>query len=458
MLCGDYTKLDGSTPKALETLSTGSKQQLSCLPAKLAEQGFDTHFLQAADLAFMSKDRIMPHIGFQTVCGDNCIKSKNKNAFTWGLDDKNFFEGALSYVQTLNKKPKPWMLTLLTVGTHQPYDAPDSYLSRYPDAKMASVAYLDESITQFLMALKKNGVLDNTLVIVTSDESHGIDALRLSSAWGLSLIFAPERNELPDFKQGVYGHVDLAASILDYFGFPATGLMGRSQFRDYTQGRDMFSYTNGFLRYQHADGRFHECQFQSGCRDYQQDGFISPTEKDNHAADANVANRIQSLATRLNQSMSLQSEEQDFMFAQGDKRTLKAKQGNEWTDNLIGAQYLEFASGTRTHVSLRIKALKTDKYGAKLTLSLKEFDRDSDVHAPELPLIRQGQDIAIEFDVDNPNGRKAFSFHLLGTGKGKIQIDEFRVTVRKMPEQSTALINNNALEDANIQKAVVMTE
>jgi hypothetical protein len=231
--------------------------------------------------------------------------------------------------------------------------------------------------------------------------------------------------------------------------------MGRSQFRDYSQGRDMFSYTNGFLRYQHANGRFHECQFQSGCRDYQQNGFISPTESDSHAADKHIANRIQALATRLNQSMSLQSEEQDFMFAQGDKRTLKAKPGNEWTDNLIGAQYLEFAAGTRTHISLRIKALKTDKYGAKLQLMLKEFDRVSDVHAPELPSIHEGQDIAIEFDVDNPAGRKAFSFHLLGSGKGKIQIDEFRVTVRKLPEQSAVLKNSNINSKNTDEPAVV---
>jgi hypothetical protein len=439
MLCGDYPKLDGSTPKALEMLASSSNHSRYCLPAQLAAHGFSTHFLQAADLTFMSKDRVMPHIGFQTVCGDNCITLKKKNDFTWGLDDKNFFEGALGYVQELREKPEPWMLTLLTVGTHQPYDAPKSYKEKFPDAKMAAVAYLDESVTQFLVELKKQGVMEDTLVIVTSDESHGIDALRLASAWGLSLIFAPERDRLPDFKQGTYGHVDLATSVLDYFGLPATGVMGRSQFRDYALGRDMFSYTNGFLRYLHANGRFHECHFQNGCRDYQQNAFISPLEKDSHVSEDKTASRMQALATLLDQSLSLSSDQQDFLFAKEDKRKLKSNAGNAWTDNLIGAQYLEFASGTRTHVSLRIKALKTDKHGAHLQLLLKEFDHDSDAVAPQLPLLRKGESLAIEFSLDNPLGRRAFSFHLLGTGKGEIQIDEFRVSVRKLPGSAIAL-------------------
>lgn len=446
MLCGDYPKLDGSTPKAIEMLSANNSRQQYCLPVQLAAQGFSTHFLQAADLAFMSKDRVMPQMGFQNVCGDNCIKLKNKNNFAWGLDDKNFFEGALTYVQTLRKTSQPWMLTLLTVGTHQPYDAPESYRERYADPKMAAVAYLDESITQFLEELKKNGVFEDTLVVVTSDESHGIDELRLASAWGLNLMFAPERDKLPDFKQGVYGHLDLAVSVLDYFGLPAAGIMGRSQFRDYAQGRDMFSYTNGFLRYLHANGRLHECQFQSGCRDSQQNGFISPVEKDSRLSDEVAADRMEVLAARLNQSMSVSTEQQDFLFAKEDKRKLKTKAGNDWTDNLIGAQYLEFASGTRTYVSLRVKALKTDKHGAQLRLLLKEFDQDSDAVAPELPLLRKGESIAIDFTLDNPLGRKAFSFHLLGTGKGEIQIDEFRVVVRKLLEQSAVLTDEEGVE------------
>lgn len=435
ILCADYPKLDSSTPKAIEMLSTANSKSQHCLPAQLAANGFATHFLQATDLAFMSKDRVMPHIGFQTVCGDNCLRKKK--SFAWGLDDKDFFEGSLDYIKNLrNDKSRPWMLTLLTVGTHQPYGAPDSYLKRHDDPKMAAVAYLDDSLTQFLRSLRKLGVLDDTLVIITSDESHGVEELRLASAWGLNVIFAPEREQLPQLKQGVYGQVDLTVSVLDYFGIQPQGGSGRSLFRNYTQGRDMLSYTNGLLRYQPAEGTLLECQFQTGCKVYPQQGFITPQPEDSGLAPNTIASRTQALTQLLDDSMSLSAEQQEFIFAQDDKRKLKKKVENDWTDNLIGAQYLQFAPGTRTYVSLRIKALKTDKKGAHLLLRLKEFDQDSDATVPELPLLHKGESIAIDFNIDNPAGRKAFSFHLLGSGNGEIQIEEFKVSVRKLPNDS----------------------
>lgn len=57
-------------------------------------------------------------------------------------------------------------------------------------------------------------------MVITSDESHGIDGVRLSSSWGFNLMLAPEQEQLPKVKSGVYGHVDLSPSILDYFAFP----------------------------------------------------------------------------------------------------------------------------------------------------------------------------------------------------------------------------------------------
>ncbi len=153
----------------------------------------------------------------------------------------------------------------------------------------------------------------------------------------------------------------------------------------------------------------------------------------------------------MNQSMALSDEQQEFMFAKDDKRKLRTSAGNDWTDNLIGAQYLEFASGTRTYVSLRVKALNTGRKGAQLRLLLKEFDRDSDVAAPELPLLHKGESIAIEFSLDNPVGRKAFSFHLLGTGKGEIRIDEFRVAVRKLPKPSVVAIGDAGEQGKTVQ-------
>ncbi|MGJ8503412.1 sulfatase-like hydrolase/transferase, partial [Glaesserella parasuis] len=111
-----------------------------------------------------------PQMGFDKTLGRDWFRNTSYLEFPWGMDDKAFFEGAATYVKQLRQQKKPWMLTLLTVGTHQPYSAPADYLARYPSAKQAAVAYLDDAIDAFLADLEKQGVLRDTLVVLTSDE------------------------------------------------------------------------------------------------------------------------------------------------------------------------------------------------------------------------------------------------------------------------------------------------
>ncbi|AYC33741.1 LTA synthase family protein [Pseudomonas cavernae] len=427
MLCGDYDKLDSGTPKGVEMLNNELRNQ-QCLPAQLREQGFRTHFLQGAGLRFMAKDKIMPHIGFDKTRGRDWFKNKPYLEFPWGMDDKAYFEGALTYVKQLRQQKKPWMLTLLTVGTHQPYSAPDEYLARYPSAKQAAIGYLDDAVADFLAGLEKQGVLKDTLVIVTSDESHGVEDVRLASAWGFNLVLAPEQAQLPAFKRGVYGHVDLTTSVLDYFGFSVpSNLSGRSLFRDYASGREIISYTNGLLREHDGKGTLVECNFQQVCRRYASDGFIADQARYLGRFRGKQARLVALRAAQLDQSLTSGQIGQQYQFANRERIRLRETLGNDWSDNLIGAQYLELPKGTHTRVNLKIRAVRLDKQGAKLLLKTKEFDRDVAALVPELPPLKPGKTLELSFGFDNLVTRKAFSFHLLGQGRGAIEIADFSV-------------------------------
>ncbi|WP_437884207.1 LTA synthase family protein [Pseudomonas sp. LRF_L74] len=437
MLCGDYDKLDSGTPKGVELLNNPMRNQ-QCLPAQLRSQGFSTHFLQGAGLRFMAKDQIMPHIGFQHTYGRDWFRNKPYLEFPWGMDDKAYFEGALGYVEKLHGQKQPWMLTLLTVGTHQPYSAPSDYLQRYPSAKQAAVGYLDDAVSDFLDNLDKLGVMKDTLVIVTSDESHGIENLRLASAWGFNLMLAPEKDGLPRIHQGVYGHVDLTASILDYFALPIPdNISGRSMLRDYDTPRDIISYTNGMLR-QHDGQTFTECNFQHVCRRYASRGFITEQAQYLGRVSGRQARLVSQRAQLLDQSISGGQVGLHYQFATREPIQLKGKVRDDWADNLIGAQYLEMPKGTRTRVTLRIEALRMDRHGATLHLLTKEFEQDVAIEIPPIPLLKRGQPVELSFDFDNLETRKAFSFHLTGEGHGDIRIDDFSVVTEPLPVELVA--------------------
>lgn len=444
MLCGDYGKLDSGTPKGVELLASQTRN-LQCLPHQLRAMGFRTHFLQGAGLRFMAKDQIMPHMGFEQTHGRDWFRNKPYLEFPWGMDDKAYFEGALQYVKQLRRERQPWMLTLLTVGTHQPYSAPPAYLQRYSTAKQAAIGYLDDALGDFLDALAKQGVLEDTLVVVTSDESHGLENVRLASAWGFNLMLAPEQDRLPALKSGVYGHVDLTASLLDYFALPVPdNIAGRSLLRDYAAPREIISYTNGLLR-QHDGKVFTECNFQQVCRRYESSGFIADSAKYLGRVSGRQARLVGQRAALLDQSISGGQLGQRYQFANRERIDLKPESHDDWADNLIGAQYLELPKGTRTRVTLKIDALRLDRHGAQLRLLTKEFDRATQLAIPALPPLKRGESIQLSFDFDNPQTRKAFSFHLLGEGHGAIRISDFSVVTEPLPPE---LVANQAVDTA----------
>jgi phosphoglycerol transferase MdoB-like AlkP superfamily enzyme len=447
MLCGDYNKLDSGTPKGVELLNNPERSK-QCLPAQLRERGLSTHFLQGAGLRFMAKDQIMPQMGFEQTLGRDWFKNKPYIDFAWGMDDKAYFEGALGYVQQLRKKRQPWMLTLLTVGTHQPYSAPQEYLDRQPNAKMAAIAYLDDAVADFLNALEKQGVMKDTLVIVTSDESHGLENVRLASAWGFNLLLAPEQAQLPAIKQGVYGHIDLTASVLDYFAFPVPAtIAGRSLLRDYPTGREIISYTNGLLRQHDGNGTLTECDFQRVCRRYASAGFIADSARYLDRFSGKPARLVSQRASLLDQSLSSSQGEQHYQFANERPIKLKPAVSDDWADNLVGAQYLTLAKDTQTTVTLKIRALRMDKHGATLQLKTKEYDRNVALPIPELPLLTRENPVEVRFTFDNPAARKAFSFHLLGQGQGAIEIVDFSVSSMPLETEAKLLASQETLDE-----------
>ncbi|NQD55418.1 LTA synthase family protein [Pseudomonas sp. CM25] len=436
MLCGDYDKLANGTPKGVELLTQHQRNQ-ACLPAQLRQAGFTTHYLQGAGLRFMAKDRIMPHIGFDSVHGLEWFRNKNYLDFPWGKDDRSFFEGALGYVDKLQKQDKPWMLTLLTVGTHQPYSAPAEYLQRYDTPKQAAVAYLDDAIGAFLDNLERKGVLKDTLVVVTSDESHGIDGVRLASAWGFNLTLAPEQARLPPIKRGTYGHVDLATSLLDYFALPIPiALGGRSLYRDYDTGREMISYTNGMLRYHNGQGVFTECDFQQRCRRYASKGFIADQARYLGPGDSLLGQQIGALAGVLDQSLLQTPLNLRYQFGGPSPIKLRKRINDDWADNLIGAQYLEMPGGSHTRVRVKVRSLDPTRT-AYIQLKAKQLEQDVPLGLPAEVRVTAEQPLEMEFGFDNPTGRKAFSFHLLGYGGGKVEVSDFSV-ITALPGEDEA--------------------
>lgn len=431
--CGDISKLSYDTPKGME-LQLNAARAAECLPAQLADGGWETHYLQGAPLQFMNKDTVMPAMGFQQVHGLEWFGDRKEKNFVWGTTDPDFFVGAAKYVRRLQKQEKPWLLSLLTVATHQPFDAPEELVKKYGDRKIAAVARLDEAVGEFLHGLKKDGILDSTLVLVTSDESHGYVGADWYSSWGSMMVLAPGESGLPRIKEGTFGLMDIEASILDYLDQPMpASIIGRSFFREYTTSREIASYTSGKVRWQTVDNRLFECSVDGICHVSDEAKILAPNRNGAQLDDKGSAARIFGLASLLDNKLIEGMRSQRLQFGHGEIRQLPEKIRNEWADNLVGAQYLDFPKDSNVDVDIRIKAVTASEKGIQLKLVMRQFEHEvGGIEHPPFPVLKQGEECSIRFSFTNPEARKSFSFHLVGEGRdSSIQLQKFEVAVKR---------------------------
>jgi hypothetical protein len=186
----------------------------------------------------------------------------------WGVDDRAFFEQALGMVGELERGDQPWFLTLLSVGTHHPFNTPPDFEGSYePGSAGWAMEYLDLAVGEFIRNLDDLGVLDETLVIITNDESRELVpgdndiANSLRQAWGVLIVLHPS---------GISGRIhepamqlDVPISILDILGNvdDSSNLRGRSIFRDYKESRQLLwgNFYFGLVGGLSAEGQLAVC-------------------------------------------------------------------------------------------------------------------------------------------------------------------------------------------------------
>lgn len=214
------------------------------LPAILNGQGYQTLFMQAAELEFQDKEHVMKGVGFTQVIGDTAATPGDRFS-EWGVDDKSLYANAQRAIETLEKEHpgQPWMVTLLTVGTHHPYGVDPSFQPGLP-ARERAFRYSDLALERLVRWLESTGRAENTLLMITGDESRegkrsakGVTEAILHNQ-GFLVVMTPgrDRRQVGD----AYAQSDLPVSVLDYLGVPPPAwLGGRSLFRQYDHFRPL---------------------------------------------------------------------------------------------------------------------------------------------------------------------------------------------------------------------------
>lgn len=207
---------------------------LPSIARSLAREGYDTEFIYGGDINFTNTNGYLLSTGYRRTYSETDFPSEQRNDSKWGVHDEFAFEKTLQHISqkdTLN----PWMLTLLTLSSHEPWEVPYNRISDNPIAN--SFAYLDQCIGDFIQKFKKLPAWKHSVVIFIPDHGNG---------YGLSEeTMMVEKNRIPMIMTGgaLAGSSTIEA-VCNQSDLAAT-LLGQMNIRhdDFKMSRDVLSET-----------------------------------------------------------------------------------------------------------------------------------------------------------------------------------------------------------------------
>lgn len=401
LLSGDYCKLTITTPKIYEYVQLPRESRDPCLPEILAKAGYTTAYLQAADLAFMSKDRFMPESGFDLVLGKDYFQYQHIS-FGWGPDDKAFFEQAAEFIENIDRQSRPWFLTLLNVGTHHPYAVPMEFIDTFSSRKEAVVAYLDEALEGFIEWLGESGILDDTLVIVTSDESHGVPGQPYGNFWGLAIAHSPESSFM--INPGVFGLIDIPYSVLDYLSLTEHlhSFPKRSIFREQNTERSIlfgscFSERKGVVQKRINSSCVKIIQSSNG-------ELFSPDYKTkivNGVEGKKLSAQLQAYQTAADNSLfQYERKDREYILLESDVFIIDSNESRL----LSSGQYLDIPGGTTVTVKLEATAelidgndVRSPNASIRLVLQMIKYYKKMSFPEIRIPVLKDQDSLQLSF-------------------------------------------------------------
>lgn len=204
------------------TSSSFVKQKTQSLVSVLKEEGYDTSFFHGApngSMGFLGFGNIL---GIEHYYGKNEYNNDADFDGTWGIWDELFFQ----YMKrTLDKKQQPFMATLFSVSSHEPYKVPEKYTGKFPKGTVnihESVGYTDYALRQFFDAAKKEPWFKNTIFVLVADHTNTVaydEYLKEFMRNTVPILFYSADERFKGVNDDWAQQIDIYPTILDMIGY-----------------------------------------------------------------------------------------------------------------------------------------------------------------------------------------------------------------------------------------------
>ncbi len=231
----------------------------------LKKAGYTNYFFHGGHRGTMSFDAYVLSNGFDKYIAREDYPDQKDFDGNWGIYDGPFLKYSLSVMEKL---PRPFMVGLFTLSSHQPYAIPEEWRGKFPKGNLEiheSIGYVDQMLKEYFEMASSSDWFKNTIFVITADHTQKLESEKFNNTIGRYrvplIIFSPEKNwEGIDTTQ-VSHHADIPKTILDFVevsgeALPLTGRSlfsgtGVAAYRENSQ----FGLITGNLHYKLSDGQ-----------------------------------------------------------------------------------------------------------------------------------------------------------------------------------------------------------
>ena len=204
------------------TSSPYPKQKIQSLVSVLEEEGYDTSFFHGApngSMGFLGFGNIL---GIDHYYGKTEFNDDLQFDGVWGIWDEPFFQ---FMKHTLDKKQQPFMATMFTVSSHEPYMVPEKYKGKFPKGDVnihECIGYTDFALQQFFKTAKKQPWFQNTIFVLVADHGNTIfyDEYRKEFMRNtVPILFYSPNGKYKGVNEDWAQQIDIYPTILDMIGY-----------------------------------------------------------------------------------------------------------------------------------------------------------------------------------------------------------------------------------------------
>ena len=204
------------------TSSPFPKQKIESLVSILKSEGYDTSFFHGAPNGSMG------FLGFGNILGYDCYYGKNEYNNdadfdgSWGIWDEPFMQ---YFNKTLSQKKAPFMATLFSVSSHEPYVIPEKYEGKFPKGDNPihqCIGYTDYSLKQFFKAAKKEAWYQNTIFVLVADHDNLIyypEYGKDQNFHTVPILFFTPNGKYKGVNKEWAQQIDIYPTLLDMMGY-----------------------------------------------------------------------------------------------------------------------------------------------------------------------------------------------------------------------------------------------